>query len=151
MLAANHNPKDPFMNPVTEKHRGRAGLAAGVTAEPLPKHLVRIPGEQWAFWRWVFLRGAGFPSYLPLQLAATRAAAAADRLLVMEDSSAEKIGEAMAEVRRASANAAGETDRRPTRAALRKLKKGRAPNPTGTPADSLLQEVAALLSQTEEA
>jgi hypothetical protein len=151
MLAANHNPKDPFMNPVTEKHRDRAGLAAGVTAEPLPKHLVRIPGEQWAFWRWVFLRGAGFPSYLPLQLAAIRAAAAADRLLVMEDSSAEKIGEAMAEVRRASANAAGETDRRPTRAALRKLKKGRAPNPTGTPADSLLQEVAALLSQTEEA
>jgi hypothetical protein len=55
----------------------------------------------------------------------------------MEDSSAEKIGEAtMAEVRRASDNAAGETDRRPTRAALRKLKKGRAPNPTGTPADT---------------
>ena len=40
------------------------------TAEAaLPKHLARLPGGQWALWRWVALRGAGFPAAQILRLA----------------------------------------------------------------------------------
>ena len=28
----------------------------------LPGHLVRLPGTNWAVWRWIVLRGAGFPA-----------------------------------------------------------------------------------------
>lgn len=56
------------MNPATEQHSGIASSSAVVS--PILKHLAKVPGEQWAFWRWICLRGAGFPSDLPQQLAA---------------------------------------------------------------------------------
>ena len=34
-------------------------------------HLAAVPGSEWSFWRWVCLRGAGFPSNGVLRLAAT--------------------------------------------------------------------------------
>src|SRR5438105_2435638 len=70
---------------------GSAGLAA-TPAEPLriesaratPRHLVELPGGEWALWRWVALRGAGFPADGVLRLSAPAAAAAADLLLLAE-------------------------------------------------------------------
>lgn len=43
--------------------------AAGEEAT-LPAHFVRLPGSEWAVWRWVALRGAGFPAAEVLKLAA---------------------------------------------------------------------------------
>src|SRR5690242_16035029 len=44
----------------------------------LPDHLVKIPGQHWAFWRTVALRGAGFPASQPALLATPKSAALAD-------------------------------------------------------------------------
>lgn len=52
--------------------------------ERLPDHLVGIPGHEWALWRTVGLRGAGFPASQPSLLAAPNSAALADLLLEFE-------------------------------------------------------------------
>jgi Lantibiotic dehydratase, N terminus len=52
---------------------------------PLPEHLTSLPGGNWALWRWVGLRGAGFPGALVDKLSAPECAAAADRLLQAEE------------------------------------------------------------------
>jgi hypothetical protein len=40
--------------------------------ETLPEHLIGLPGADWAFWRWICLRGAGFPACDVLKLGASR-------------------------------------------------------------------------------
>lgn len=50
----------------------------------LPEHLIGIPGEPWALWRWVCLRSAGFPVTQVLELSSPESAAAADDLLNAE-------------------------------------------------------------------
>jgi hypothetical protein len=68
------------------------GVSAVTTAEgapvdsssTLPDHLVRLSGD-WAFWRWVAIRGAGFPVSQSSVLAAPQAAAAADVRLEREE------------------------------------------------------------------
>jgi hypothetical protein len=50
----------------------------------LPDHLIGFPGGMWAFWRWVCLRGAGFPLALVQELASPEAAVAADDLLAAQ-------------------------------------------------------------------
>jgi hypothetical protein len=52
---------------------------------PLPEHLVELPGGQWAAWRCVGLRGAGFPAEQVLNLATHECAKAADQIVQAED------------------------------------------------------------------
>lgn len=47
----------------------------------LPEHLIALPDSNWALWRWVGLRGAGFPVAMLLQLASPDFAQMADRFL----------------------------------------------------------------------
>jgi hypothetical protein len=49
-----------------------------------PAHLFQLSQREWALWRWVCLRGAGFPADGVLRLSAPAAAAAADLLLSIE-------------------------------------------------------------------
>ena len=49
-----------------------------------PQHLFELPGGEWALWRCVALRGAGFPVDGVLKLSAPDAAQAADLLLSIE-------------------------------------------------------------------
>jgi hypothetical protein len=51
----------------------------------LAEHLIGLPGGQWALWRWVGLRGAGFPAAEVLKLSAPATARAADRLIEAEE------------------------------------------------------------------
>lgn len=51
----------------------------------LPAHLIALPGGPWALWRWVALRGTGFPSAQVLRLAAPACGCAADRYIQAED------------------------------------------------------------------
>lgn len=53
--------------------------------EPLPEHLVLLPGTTWRLWRWAALRGAGFPAAQVLALADSLCAAAADDVLQTRD------------------------------------------------------------------
>jgi hypothetical protein len=50
----------------------------------LPGHLVTLGNDDWALWRCVGLRGAGFPARQVLRLAAPECAKAADNLLAAE-------------------------------------------------------------------
>ena len=67
-----------FVSTTTEEG---AGLAATQAAAA---HLFRLPQPEWAVWRCVGLRGAGFPAEGVLQLSAPDAASAADRVLSVE-------------------------------------------------------------------
>ena len=53
-------------------------------AESTPRHLFELPGREWAAWRWVALRGAGFPVDGVFRLSAPAAAAAAGVMLSAE-------------------------------------------------------------------
>ncbi len=47
----------------------------------LPAHLVQLHGSQWLSWRWVGLRGAGFPASEILRMADSEVSRAADRVI----------------------------------------------------------------------
>lgn len=49
------------------------------------EHLLCFPGGAWSLWRWVALRGAGLPAAQVLTLAVPDCAAAADRVLELEE------------------------------------------------------------------
>ena len=49
------------------------------------EHRIVLPGGTWALWKWVAVRGAGFPASGVLNLAAPAAAAACDALQLGEE------------------------------------------------------------------
>jgi lantibiotic biosynthesis dehydratase-like protein len=49
-----------------------------------PDHLAPLPGGRWGVWRWVCLRGAGFPAQQILKLSAPRSAQACDYIFEAE-------------------------------------------------------------------
>src|SRR6185503_10923398 len=54
--------------------------------QALPSHLIDLPGGEWAVWRCVGLRGAGFPAAEVLKLSSPIATSSADFLLEIEAS-----------------------------------------------------------------
>ena len=92
----------------------------------LPGHLVRLPGTNWAVWRWIVLRGAGFSANEVFKLAAPECAEAADAMLEAE-AELEAVREQMLEaIRSEFACDNGRRDESLVRA-LRRLKKGHFP------------------------
>src|SRR5579859_4022388 len=57
----------------------------GQAATGLPGHLVPLDAEQWAFWRFVCLRGAGFPARQALALSAPACADLVDQFILAEE------------------------------------------------------------------
>ncbi|PYP93196.1 MAG: hypothetical protein DMG65_01620 [Candidatus Angelobacter sp. Gp1-AA117] len=117
----------------------------------LPPHLVKIPGEQWAFWRSICLRSAGFPFDLPQQLATPAIVAATNHLFLLEQGGTDKINKNIAALRLLLDNTTDQAHRKSLQRALKQLNKGKAPEPTGTAADSITQELAMLFARIEEA
>ena len=93
----------------------------------LPAHLVKLPGTHWALWRWIGLRGAGFPANEVLKLAAPECADAADALLEAEAESEDARTLAVEGVKQEVLQAAGD-ERAALEKALRRLKKDKLPN-----------------------
>ncbi len=87
-----------------DKHEqgGNQGLTAEYAAENtgieeeagLPAHLVGLSDDEWAMWRCVCVRGAGFPVHQALQLAVPECAAAADQLIQAENEAQQTNNEA---------------------------------------------------------
>lgn len=100
-------------------------------SRPLPSHLVPLPGEQWGFWRWAGLRGAGFPAKGVLRLAAPRSAEAADRVESALRALEDRRQEAMAVLRDGIETVAPKEGFRRSRA-LSRLKHGKAPKAKDT-------------------
>jgi len=107
----------------------------------LPPHMVRLPGTNWAVWRWIGLRGAGFPASEVLKLAAPDCADAADSLLHAEAESADARRLAVTAVKDEAMQASG-ADREVLEKALRRLQKDKLPNaPVGSDAVASLIEL----------
>ena len=134
--------------------------STAIDTEPEPpailaEHLVRLPGtEQWALWKWVGLRGAGFAADSVLALASGRSAAAADELLTAE-AEAEEAWEGAVDTIRAELQTATGLRRELLVKALRQLKNGKVPRPAelqdvnNTPGPS--SEVVTKLKEFESA
>src|SRR5262245_63726165 len=58
---------------------GQAGIK-----NQLPEHLFPLVADQWAIWRWVVVRSAGFPVGMVSQLTNYECASAADQMLAAE-------------------------------------------------------------------
>jgi lantibiotic biosynthesis dehydratase-like protein len=142
------------MNPeqiITARPQSAPGSAAvlqaaeAVAPTPAKKspqaHLFGLPQPEWGVWRWVCLRGAGFPGHLIHKLAAPCAAVAADRLLESEKDFGEYREQALAEIRR-EMDLAGESSRRKELARLiTSINKGKSVAPTGSVLDEVLQRM----------
>lgn len=119
-----------------------SGEAAGQKAMPedvwpvdLPEHLIRlVPDGQWAAWRWVCLRGAGFPAAEVLKLSSPESAFAADALSHAEEQVEPSRRRVLTTLESDLDNAAAEDYealRDTVRSIRQRLKKGKSP---GTPA-----------------
>jgi hypothetical protein len=115
------------------------------TEKPLPSHLISMPGMEWAFWRTVVLRGAGFPVSLILDMDTKECAAAAERVLDAE----QNVTRARQEVLDAINADTGWSDagrRRTLLKAVSSLQKGNTPKniPDGTIGEAARKLQAAL-------
>ncbi len=94
----------------------------------LPSHLSGLPGGEWAMWRCVCLRGAGFPAADVLKLGAPECAGAADALLTAETQAAEARGRVLDALRADMADAdAPDEAQAALRVARRRAQKNRVP------------------------
>lgn len=98
----------------------------------IPDHLVQLPGGEWAIWRWVGLRSAGFPIEPLLQLGDPGCAAAADRLRAAEDRLQQAQDEALGALRGALEHV-GTEQRALIVKAIQQLKKRQVPTTPGVP------------------
>ncbi len=71
-------------------------------------HLVTLPGRQWALWRWVAVRGTGFPVSQPSRLAAIDSATQADAVLDVEAEIASRGATVLASLQRELESARGD-------------------------------------------
>lgn len=72
----------------------QAGVELSPRAE-LPDHLIVLPGNSWALWKCVGLRGAGFPESEVLGLSAPACAGVANHALRMEQEKNRTLGQAL--------------------------------------------------------
>src|SRR5262245_30843624 len=81
-------------------------------------------GQGWSLWRWVWLRGAGFPAAMARELGSAELAAAMDALIAADDA-VERPRRAALEACQVARPAA--PDHEGLRRALNRLRKDRAP------------------------
>ncbi|HWU87179.1 MAG TPA: hypothetical protein VN253_07890, partial [Kofleriaceae bacterium] len=89
-------------------------------------HLHELSASGWSLWRWIFVRGAGFPAEMVLELEAPAACAALDRLLELEDELQGAAARAIAAAERELT--AHPSERRAITALLRRLRSGEVPD-----------------------
>src|SRR5258708_5596775 len=99
----------------------------GIASRRLSDHLIEIAEGQWAIWKWICLRAAGFSSDLTLQLAAPACGAAADRILALESRVEETRQEALITFRSALVRTTDEQTRKSLHRALKQFNKSKVP------------------------
>ena len=113
--------------------------------EHLPNHLIQMPGNEWALWRWVGLRGAGFPSDWPSRLAAPACAGACDHLIQVEEEKERARNDALKALRQ-ELESSGIENRDCLINAIRRLKRDQLPGPLNEGCDrqNTIQEFSAV-------
>ncbi len=118
----------------------------------LAPHLVRLGEGDWSLWRWMALRGAGFPIKEAFRLAASGCGALADRLIEAEDE-AELAWESAQEALGREIDASAGEARAALVKAMKQLKKGRVASnlhELGS-AEKPMKDFAAAFDQVENA
>lgn len=130
-------------------------VPGGASDDPeTQEHLRHLPESDWALWRWSGLRGPGFPAALVLKLATPGCTADADRVLEAEDAISAAQTAAIAAVNTLLAELPREEtqQRAPLNKALKSLKKGGQPEPTGNASvDDALATLAAARASSQAA
>jgi hypothetical protein len=137
----------------------RAQTADGTFVQPqpekpanLPEHLIGLAPNSWALWRWVGLRGAGFPLAEALKLAEPECAAVADSVIRAEDEAERLWQSALQTLVEDYKNC--QADSRPAISkALKRLKKARVPDslPAGCNAQEAVKQFAAACEAVDQA
>ena len=94
----------------------------------VPQHLVGLDRGRWFLWRWIGLRGAGFPANLLLKLSSESCAAAAEEYLAAEAETERAFHAALESMRQQLEAASSPKDRYDLIDAIQQLKKGKVPN-----------------------
>ncbi len=138
------------LHSTTANHWGTAVSPQNETG--LPDHLVKLPGSHWALWRWIGLRGAGFPAGEVLKLGAPECADAADVVLDAEARFEDVRMEALDAIRDVVLETTGD-ERNALEKALRRLQKSKVPNTpiTSEPIASLIDSLRAAAENVESA
>ena len=76
----------------------KVALLKDLPGPQLPPHLFALPDGEWALWRCVGLRGAGFPAARVLRLSTPECAAISDRILQLEEAAEEARAAASAAI-----------------------------------------------------
>ena len=120
----------------------------------LPKHLARLPGGQWALWRWVALRGAGFPAAQIHQLAEPECGRAARQLIEAEEIAEQVRFETSEQLKRIKQDAGTTHETRiAAQKVLRRIWKGSLPRPDEAPfgSDPLVETLRSAVAQVDAA
>jgi hypothetical protein len=122
-------------------------------------HLVALPGSEWSLWRWVCLRGAGFPSDDVLKLAAAPETISAAQEVVRSSEALELVRSRILQQLRTALDelrSAGQWEhkqkRKPLLDAISKINAGKLPRslPEGI-LSGALEELTAALAQVDTA
>lgn len=143
-------------------HFSSMSSSAVAVSEPecsvLPAHLISLDAD-WALWRCVALRGAGFPANSVLRLAAPECASAADNVLAAEkDARVERqaaldlFGESLDAIRNEGRWDEDKERRNSLLDALRLLKSGKLPKPIeSTPEQkAVVERLRAAIARVEQ-
>jgi Lantibiotic dehydratase, N terminus len=109
---------------------GRVEEAGAGPRLEVPEHVVALPGGHWGVWRWVCLRGAGFPARQVLGISSQKSAAAGDEVLAAEEQLPAAQRAAIREFAK-ELETAGLQERPALQKGLKLLKKGRLPEADG--------------------
>jgi hypothetical protein len=150
--------KERGHDPVLQSMSVAVNLMERQEEQVLAGHLVSLDDGAWALWRWIGLRGAGFPATDVLKLAAPECGAAADALLRAEvkaqqtlEALLELVNHALDGLQREGAWE-DQAQRAPLVKTLRHLKKGKLPTTLGlAPAQEAMLEAARVFRAEVEA
>ncbi len=115
-------------------------VSSAPDASSLPEHLVEADPGNWAFWRTVCLRGAGFPFQLLGTLARVECGQAADKVLLTQTETEAQRREYEGTLRKELEGASTTEERKWVKGALKRLNQWSVPNPASTPTHELLRQ-----------
>ena len=115
------------MNPKAIETTIQPATVAKEDNNPLPEHLVRLPGEPWALWRTVALRGTGFPAKVVLKLSSPASSHSADEIIRLENEANLARKSVHDSLRAAGQRADASMPKASRRRALRQLRAGKVP------------------------
>src|SRR6202451_383628 len=114
-------------------------------------HLMPLYGSQWAVWKWILLRGAGFPLRLLNRLTVDRAAALSEQIIQLEDTFKARLKQTVDTLLQEVKATNDQQRRTQLQRLLRPMMKGRLPENIGGLSESWAQDLRQIHDQNRKA